>query len=187
MGDVTLPAVGLDIAASYGTTLVDRHEGLTLSLVTLPNDLHARFSNSDEVAGALGLDVLYSAQDPSELLLTYVVAALLGTEGREGSAELALERLEGYVGEPPGDDDLGRGLLAFASYCVTEPAVVLEQSPISKKVLAIIATAGASVTLAAIPIVGVPIAIVYGTTAIVGLGTGTAVMERLYFWIAPKG
>jgi hypothetical protein len=186
VGEVIFP-VELDVVATYGTTLFERRQRLALNIVPFPRDLIAQFSSSDEVAAALGVDILLSESDPSKEFLTYAIAAILAAGQEEGSADLAVARLQTYVGQPPGETDGDRDLLAFAFYCASEPVVLIEQSPITKKVLAILAGAGTTITIAAVPVVGIPLAIVYGATTIVGLGTATAVMERLYDLIAPKG
>lgn len=181
MSDVAIAGVDLDIVPIYGTTLLERQQELAFSIVAISG--HA-VTGIDEVARLLEVDIveLPFELEPREPFITYAIAAVLP----EGDVTQAVERLSRYVNVPPGEVDIDRGLLAFASYCASAPVVLVEESPLDKRVLAAIVAAGGGIAIAAIPVVGIPIAIGYGAGAIVGFGGAAAVAQRAYGWLAPK-
>jgi hypothetical protein len=182
MTDVSA-AVGVDlnIVPIYGTTLLETQQGLAFSLVAIPRQA---VTGVDEVARALEVDLveLPFEFEPREPFITYAIAAILPGD----DVTQAVDRLGRYVSVPPAEVDVDRSLLAFASYCASAPIVLVEQSLLGKETLVALITAGGGIAIAAIPAVGVPLAIAYGAGTIVGFGSAAAIGQRIYSWVAPR-
>ncbi|HEY5941847.1 MAG TPA: hypothetical protein VIT89_03165 [Solirubrobacterales bacterium] len=185
LGDATEThdQIGLsDFARVHETTLIDHDHDLSLSIApiplgAIPGDPPGNFK---EIADALEVEILRELPSPASSFLPHVIASLL----LEPQAQAAADRLTALLDAPASFGlDIDKHVLHFAEYSAFEPFILLEESPLKQKALA---AAGAAIAVAAIPVVGVPLAILYGGGTIVVFGVGLAVSERVGRWIDPK-
>jgi len=147
MADAASPLPLPDIAHLFSTTVLDRSDRLSLSIMTTPArtlDLEGE-EDISAVAQALGLELVAEVPQTSDDVLPAVLASV--ARGRDRDAVMgSIDRLL----SPPEPMRLAPSLAAFVQHCVDTPIVGVEESPLSAKTLRTIVTAAGAIGVAAI-------------------------------------